>query len=118
MKTWEIAKDYAKEVSIDWMAKGVSAVSKVRTADREKLRKALQASGVVAAGVLVGSKLFGLHVVLGMLGGTVMLSDLLDRIDSAEDRERVEAALRKLKESGTPVSHADLAETLKSISDK
>ena len=101
---FKVAKGYVSEMGTKLIGKAITAGAKIRNADRETLTKALKAGGVVAAGILIASKLFGLQIVLGLLGGTVMLSDLLSRIEDAEERAKVEAAFNALKSSGEEVS--------------
>ena len=111
---FKVARGYASEMSTKLIGKAITAGAKIRNADRETLTKALKAGGVVAAGILIASKLFGLQIVLGLLGGTVMLSDLLSRIEDAEERAKVEAAFNALKASGSETTTESIVSKVES----
>ena len=101
---FKVARSYASEMGTKLIGKAITAGAKIRNADKETLAKALKAGGVVAAGILIASKLFGLQIVLGLLGGTIMLSDILARIEDSEDRAKVQAAFDALKSAGGDTS--------------
>jgi hypothetical protein len=102
--TLSIAKSYTAELTTKLIGKAISAGAKIRSVDKQTLTKGISVTGALVAGFLVASKLLPLQLILGLLGGSVMLSDVLSRIEDAEERAKVEAAFNALKAAGDDVS--------------
>jgi hypothetical protein len=106
MNILEVAKNYTKNSGKMLIGKTVSSFARLQTTNKETLLKTLQTGSVIAAGMLLASKLFGLQVVLGLMGGTIMLADILEKVEDEEQRERIEKAFKTAKEKN--VSAEDL----------
>ena len=106
MNILEVAKNYTKSSGKMLIGKTVSSFARLQTTKKETLVKTLQTGSVIAAGMLLASKLFGLQVVLGLMGGTIMLADILEKVEDEEQRERIEKAFKTAKEKN--VSAEDL----------
>ena len=92
-----VAKGFAKDMASKLFLRTVTAAARIRNADREKLAKAIKASSVVMVGFMIASKLFGIQVVLAILGGTIMLDDILKRVEDESDKAKIQAAFDALK---------------------
>jgi hypothetical protein len=75
----------------------IGAAATIRNADKEKLTKALKAGSVVIVGFLVVSKLFGLQVLVALMGGTILLEELLQKVQDESDKAKIKAAFDALK---------------------
>lgn len=100
MKMLEFAKVYAKDTAVTVMGKTVSAIGKLGRADRSTLNKAVQTGALLRVGLFLASKLLGMHVILGIMGGTIALGDVLDKIEDEEQKELIAQALATAKEKG------------------
>jgi len=106
-KVATIAKGFAKEMASKLFLRTISAASRIKNADREKLILAMKAGSVVFVGFLIASKLFGLQMILAVAGGSVMLSDLLDRVDNESDKQKIKEAFEALNVEPKPVAESD-----------
>ena len=92
-----IAKGFAKDLASKLFLRTISAASRIKNADREKLMIAMKAGSVVLVGFLIASKLFGLQLILAVMGGSVALSELLDRVEDETDKEKIREAFEAVK---------------------
>lgn len=100
-----VAKGFAKDMASKLFLRTVTAAARIKNADRERLTTALKAGSVVLVGFMIASKLFGIQVILAILGGTIMLDDILKRVEDESDKAKIQAAFDALKsqESTEPV---------------
>lgn len=103
-----IAKGFAKDMASKLFLRTISAASRIKNADRQKLMTAMKAGSVVFVGFLIASKLFGLQMILAVMGGSVMLSDLLDRVESESDKEKIKEAFEALQGKAESTEEADI----------
>lgn len=92
-----VAKDFAREMSTKLIAKTIAAAAKLRAADKEQLKTAAKSGAIVAGGFLIASKLLGLQVILGVMAGTIALSEILDKASDESDKQKIKAAFDELK---------------------
>lgn len=92
-----IAKGFAKDIATKLFLRTISAAAAIKSADKQKLTKALKAGSVVFIGFMIASKLFGLQVILAVMGGTIMLDDLLKKVQDESDKEKIQAAFDAVK---------------------
>jgi hypothetical protein len=100
MRILEFAKVYAKETAVTVMGKTVNAIGKLGSADRSTLNKAMQTGALLGLGLFLASKLLGMHVLLGIMGGTIALGDVLEKIEDEEQKELIAQALATAKAKG------------------
>lgn len=92
-----IAKGFAKDMATKLFLRTIGAAATIRNADKEKLTKALKAGSVVIVGFLIVSKLFGLQVLVALMGGTILLEELLQKIQDESDKAKIKGAFDALK---------------------
>ncbi len=110
-----IAKEYAKEVGTAWIAKSIAAVSKIRNADKASLTKAAQSAALVGGTVFVASKLLPVNLLLTLMGSSIVLADLVDKVGDSDKRKLVEDAISALEASGSSVTVESIKEKINSI---
>lgn len=101
-----IAKGFAKDMATKLFLRTIGAAATIRNAEKEKLTKALKAGSVVFIGFLIASKLFGLQMILAVMGGTIMLEDMLKKVEDESDKTKIQAAFDALKSQESPESQA------------